>query len=268
MTIFRKILDYGVLGLIFFFFGLSLLFYFSKDAVPGEIMFGTKLGLEKVMITTSAILNKQVDAQIEFVARRYDEAGKVLSSKYGSESLKRLDSQVVETAATIARIENPTERKEAAAKYAAQLSYISTGLKQEQEKIITNTYSPQQYNPPQYNAPVQNQPVENQNSYPTSTPFPTIPPSPTNPPSQNQPVNNQPTNPIQNTNQNNQSSTPPAIVSDIDNTQTTIQQTINQMNQIQNNNGRGNENNRGNQYGLEKNDDEEKKNNKNNDKKD
>lgn len=265
MTIVKKIFDYAVWVLIFFFFGLSLLFYFSKDAVPGEPMFGTKLGLEKIMIATSAILNRQVDTQIEFVARRYNEVNKVLASEYGSESLKRLDNQVIETAQTIALIENPVEKKEAAAKYSAQLLYISTGLKQEQEKIITNTQASEVYQSPTvYSPPSQNQLVVNQDSYPTPT---LLPPSTIA-------VQNQPENTYQ---------APPAfaqvpppqiasIASDINNTQTTIQQTINQMNQIQQQTSSppvqiptstpipipttsfpGNEMNKGNQYGIIKN---------------
>ena len=160
MDITRKVFDYGTWVIFALITLLSTLFYVSKDAVPGNFLFGAKLATEKVLIAGSAILNKQVDTQLDFVARRYSEVSKVLASKYGSESLKRLDTQVVETAQTIAMIEDPEERKEAAARYSEQLNSISTGLSQEQAKITasrptqlandkTNTTS-DSYSPPSF----------------------------------------------------------------------------------------------------------------------
>ncbi|MFH0979704.1 MAG: hypothetical protein V1803_02020 [Candidatus Roizmanbacteria bacterium] len=182
MPLLRKIVDYGIWVLFFVFFTISLLFYATKDSVPGDWLFGTKLGLEKALIATSALLNKQVDLQIDFVARRYREMSKVLASKYGLESLLRLDNQIAETGNSITNIKDPTKRKEAATRYIAELSFISAGLEQKQQN-----YS---YSPP--------------------------------PPSQNQPIDSpEPTN----------------ISNQIDNTQETIQKTIDEMNRakLQNN---------------------------------
>ncbi len=216
MVLVKKIIDYGVWVVFFVFFGYSSLFYITKDALPGDRLYGTKLGVEKILIASSSLLYKQVDFQIDFVARRFSEVTKVLASKYGSESLQRLDGQVVETAETITNIKDPGQRKEAAAKYVAQLNYISSGLTEEKKKIVRY------------------QPVSNQNQYvynpPTTTNTaanPYLPPA-TQPP-QNQPENTYPTpTPILITQTQTET-----ISNQIDQTQETIQETINNMNQIQ-----------------------------------
>ncbi len=189
----RKVIDYGVWVVFFTIFGYSSLFYVTKDAVPGDRLYGAKLATEKVLIASSSILNKQVDFQINFVARRYDEINKVLASKYGSESLRRLDGQVVETGETIANIKDPEQRKEAASKYVAQLNYISSGLANEQQRFVPS-YQPNPTLPPEI---------------PTQTTIAYVSP----PPSQTETISNQ-----------------------INTTQETIQQTIENMNQIQQNN--------------------------------
>ena len=160
MIIVKKVIDYGTWALFSVFFILSLLFYITRDSLPGDWLFGTKLGLERVLIATSSLLNKQVDFQIDFVSRRYREISKVLSSKYGLESLMRLDGQVVETADSIANIKDPEERKEAANKYIAELTFISAGLEQEQEKFVSTP--PPTYYPPANNAPPETQAISDQ----------------------------------------------------------------------------------------------------------
>ncbi|MBI5126865.1 hypothetical protein HZA76_00200 [Candidatus Roizmanbacteria bacterium] len=214
MTIVKKIIDYGVWVIFFVFFGYSSLFYVTKDSLPGDKLYGAKLAAEKILIASSSVLYKQVDFQINFVARRFDEVTKVLASKYGTESLERLDGQVVETAETITNIKDPVERKEAAAKYVAQLSSISSGLANEKQKIVSRPIG----NQPQYvyNAPTTNTGTNSYSPPATQTP-------------QNQPENTYPT------------PTPPLITqtqsasisNQIDETQATIQETINDMNQIQ-----------------------------------
>lgn len=188
----KKIIDYGVWVLFFVFFTYSFLFFITKDAVPGDWLFGTKLAMEKVLIAGSSVINRQVDAEIEFVQRRFDEVSKVLASKYGSESLTRLDGQVVQTADSIKNIKDKKQREEAADKYIAELSFISAGLKQQQKQIL-NTQSTQSY----------------------SNPTPTF----YSPPSQSSQTPSQ--------------STSSSISNQIDQTQNTIQSTINDLNKIQ-----------------------------------
>lgn len=189
----KKIIDYGTWVIFFLIFTYSLLYYVTRNAVPGDFLYPTKLGVERILIASSRIVYRSVDFEIGFVAMRFDEVSKVLASQYGQESLQRLDSQVTETADTISKIKDPKARKEAANKYIIQLSYISSGLEQEQRKITSTTQN--NY----YPAPT------------SSTPnlvYPTTPPP---------------------------SSPPPNIITEIDNTQDIIKDTIDEMNEIQSN---------------------------------
>lgn len=160
----KKTLDYGSWVVFSIILIYSFLFYITRNAVPGEFLYPTKLGVEKILVASSKVLYNSVEFEMDFVARRFNEVSKVLSSKYGSESLHRLDTQVTETATSIANIKDPKARKEAASKYAIQLSYISSGLEQEEKKIVKTTPV---YRPPPSQPTSQN-----------TAPNPTAPPSP------------------------------------------------------------------------------------------
>ena len=138
ISVLKKSVDYGVWIIFSTLFVFSLIFIITENLVPGNRFFGTKLALEKGVIMASAILNKQFDLQINIVSRRYEELAKVINSKYGSESLSRLDDQIIETRDLISRIKDPSQRKEAATKYVVELNYISSGLEKEQ---VTNNSS-------------------------------------------------------------------------------------------------------------------------------
>lgn len=133
----KKTVDYAIWVLFFVFSTFSLLFYITKDTVPGDRLFGMKIGVEKVIIALSPLLAKHVDAQIKFVHRRFNETALVLNSKHGAESLIRLDAQVVDTADAVANIKDPVKRKEAASKFYDELAYISAGLREEKKKILS-----------------------------------------------------------------------------------------------------------------------------------
>lgn len=214
---FRKFLD-SATWIIFF---ASIIFSFmtvvAQNAVPGESLYGFKLGYEKVMLASSRFLNRQVDLQIEFVARRFDETTQVLSSKYGSESLGRLNSEVESTALSITLIEDPEEKKIAARKYIAQLNTINSGLGQQKQNIVRNYVAPV---PVQNMAPVYNATTQ---TYVTPTLIPQPQNNNTGGNTGTQPVN-QPTSAPGTT-----TSQPPEIVGDIDNTQQTIEDTIEEM---------------------------------------
>lgn len=141
----KKIIDSSTWVIFFASVIFSLMTVAAQNSIPGDSLYGFKLGYEKVMLASSKFLNKQVDVQIEFVARRFSETTQVLSSKYGSESLNRLNEEVDSTAYTITLIEDPAERKAAAKKYVAQLNVISTGLGQQKQNFVnpTSTTNPQ-----------------------------------------------------------------------------------------------------------------------------
>lgn len=198
MGVLKKVLDYSVWAI---FFGISIfvvLFLASANAVPGDALFGTKLGLEKVIIASSKILNNQVDAQMSFLSNRLHETTKTINTPYASASFKRLDDQVDTTATTISMISDPVERKQAAQKYVAQLTDVSTILSQEKQKYVSTTTS--------------YAPTSTSNTI-TASKDNSLTPTPT---------------PSQTT-----SSSSNSIATQIDTTQANVTQTIEQMTQIQ-----------------------------------
>ncbi|MCL4364431.1 hypothetical protein M1328_04310 [Patescibacteria group bacterium] len=207
----KKAVDYGIWALFFAIFGYSSLFYVTRNTLPGNFLYGTKLGVERVMTAAGRLLYQSVNIEMEFVGRRFNEVTKVLASKYGPESLKRLDVQITETANSIADIKDPVQRKAAAAKYVAQLNYISSSLDQEQQQITVSQVTQPAFHPPtmDYNPGSLTEPT----SQPAST-------------SQTTTTNSQPSS----------TTAVPSIApitNQIDTTQQTIQNTITQMNQIQ-----------------------------------
>lgn len=215
MNILKKIIDSSTWFIFFFSVVFSAATVVAQNSIPGDSLFGYKLAYEKVVLASSRFLNKQVDIQIDYVARRFSETTQVLNSKYASESLDRLNNEVESTAYTITLIEDPAERQVAAKKYVAKLNEISTGLRYEQQGLI-KTYTPQQQ------PIVQNiSPGENNPTYPTSPP-------PTNPVEYDNTASKKPTatpTPIP-------TAQTAQIVTEIDNTQQTIEQTISQMEEL------------------------------------
>lgn len=197
MFILKKIIDYSVWVAFFAFFSFSTLFYFSKDSLPGDKLYPSKLLVEKILIAGSSVLNKQVDLQINYFSKRLDETTKVLASSHASESFARLDAQVETTTVSIAEIKDPGERKVAAAKYIAELNNASTVLKSEQTTLQQSSLYPTNNAKSVTTAEIQpTQTTKTAVVNPTSTP-------PSTPPIQ-EPVQNQPTEVQQNLEQSQQ----------------------------------------------------------------
>ena len=181
------------------FFGLLLLggiIYVSNRTYPGNKLYPLKLKFEDFVLATSKVLNKQVDFSIDLVSRRSNEIEKILSPKNSVETLSRLDTQVESTAISISQISDPFEKKKAAEKYIVKLNEVSSVLSEKQKEfVITPTAS---------NATV-SQPVVQQSA---QNIIPTVTPTPI---------------------------TEITTVSEqIDDTQETIEQTIEEMNEIVN----------------------------------
>ena len=173
MIIVKKVFDYFVWMM---FFGLLLLggvIYASNRTYPGDRLYPFKLRFEDFTLAISKILNKQVDISIDLVSKRSKEVAKILTPKNSTETLSRLDIQVQTTAISISQMSNPIEKKKAATKYIAQLNEVSSVLIEKQKEFLTPTppviQQPSQQQPSQQQ-PSQQQPIENIN--PTSTPKP------------------------------------------------------------------------------------------------
>ncbi len=165
--------------------------------------------MEGIIFAASGILNKQVDTSISLVSTRLNEAGTLLSnnSKYSADSLLNLNNQVIQTAGTISQVSNPESRQADAAKFITELQNASAVLNAQKNYLLASQPTPTPYVPYQ------------QTTNTVSTSY-------TAPATYSQPVAvstaNTPAMP------------PSQTIQAIDTTQQTIQQTINQMTQIQN----------------------------------
>ncbi len=202
----KKFIDSSTWIIFFVSVIFSLMTIAAQNSIPGDSLYGFKLGYEKVMLASSRFLNKQVDLQIEFVARRFSETTQVLSSQYGSESLNRLNEEVDSAAYMITMIEDPAEKKAAAKKYVAQLNIVSTGLGQQKQNFISPTNTT-------------NQQTNTTTSNPTNPPSTT---SNTGNVTKTTPTKTPTSAPVQN----------PQIVEEIDDTQQNIEEVIKEMEDI------------------------------------
>ena len=158
MLLIKKIFNYFV-WLVFF--GLLLLggiIYATDRTYPGDYLYPFKLKFEDFALATSKILNKQVDFSINLVVKRSNETAKILSSRYGKDSLDRLNIQVELTANSISQIADPVEKKKAAEKYIVKLNEVSSVLSEKQKDFVA-TSPPSNVTPQVETQQVQNTPT-------------------------------------------------------------------------------------------------------------
>ena len=75
----------------------TLLIILVQNSVPGDSFYEVKVGMENAFLAIVKIFNKQAGFQIDYTERRYQEAMKVLASKYGANSMDILFEQIVTT---------------------------------------------------------------------------------------------------------------------------------------------------------------------------
>lgn len=174
----------------------TILIIFVQNSVPGDSTYFIKTGLESAFLAIVKLFNKQAAFQIDYTERRYQEAIKVLASKYGVKSMDALFEQIVTTEDSIKNVDNPEERRQLAGRYINTLLEVNSGLENKKMEIVTA-------------------PVKNISSYAvTNTPIPAANYTfaPTNTPTP-QPQNNATSE----------------ISDKIDNTQKKIEETIKEM---------------------------------------
>lgn len=140
----KKVFDYFVWVAFFGFLLLGVVIYVTNNTYPGDKMYPFKLKFEEFALLASKVLNKQVDFSIDLVSKRSQEVAKILSSKNSQETLNRLDVQVELTAVSISQIPDPVERKKAAEEYIVKLNEASIILSEKEKELLgsSTTYSP------------------------------------------------------------------------------------------------------------------------------
>lgn len=185
-----------------FFYTLSWAFLFvflvptglilaSWNAVPGDQLYDTKVGLERALLFfASPSYAAQGSLQIEYTKRRVKEVQKVATTSYARQGLSNLNTQVNDATQTIQKVNNQTRKAELAKSYVKTLRETQQVLEQQKQQVrlaaSNGTYG--------FRAPTQTGAV----SQPTVT---YQPPTTVTQPTQTQPVVTQPTT--------NQPTTPP-----------------------------------------------------------
>jgi len=90
----------------------TFLVIFAQNSVPGDSFYPIKTGMESGFLALMSLFNKQAGFQIDYTQRRYQEAMKVLSSKYGVSSMEALFEQIAATEESIKNIKNPEEKRQ------------------------------------------------------------------------------------------------------------------------------------------------------------
>lgn len=169
VALIKKVFDYFVWVAFFGFLLLGVMIYVTNNTLPGDKMYPFKLKFEEFVLLTSKVLNKQIDFSIDLVSKRSNEVAKILTPNNSAETLNRLDTQVELTAASIAQISDPVEKKKAAEQYIVKLNEASTILTEKQKEFSTPTSSSNTQSAPT-REPTTQQNTSQSASTPTATP--------------------------------------------------------------------------------------------------
>jgi hypothetical protein len=262
----KKFIDIALWSTLAFLLIPSGLILASWNAIPGDPLYVVKTGLEKTLLTVTPSSVWQGSLQVKYTERRFEEAAQLLANNYAntdmsvdlaSAGLTNLNNQVNETTQTIAKIQDPAQKAAIAKQYLKTLRTVSTKLSQQQNTTGGSAY-PQapttQYQQTQQQGSQQQQPTvinqtivyqttvvqQTNQTGGTGTTGTTAPSAQT----QTQAVGAQTTQQAAATSTTTTAS--PAIETQISQTQQTVNQNIEEMQQIANEgNGNGNGGNGG-----------------------
>lgn len=239
----RKILDYFSWGFLLVFLIPSVLIVASWNALPGDRAYGVKLALESTLLFVARPSYAADGAlNVKYTERRFSETKRLLADRQSVEGLPYLERQVAATKAVIDRAPSVQAKRELAKVYLATLKDVAGQL--EQQKVALAAAAPagrpvaaRRTRPSSSRQPVSSfsQPSSEQEQPPPSAPFfvPQIfaPSSPTPTPipqENNEVVFPTPTPPGA------ESPAEPSgdIVSEIDDTQKNIEDTIEDLEKI------------------------------------
>lgn len=132
----RQFLESFVWAFLLLFTIPSVLIVASWSSLPGEPMFGVKLGLEQSLaFVVAPSYSASTQLAFQYTERRFIDARTLLSEKHSVTGLVYLTRQVEQTQKTIEKTPDTTARAEAAKTYIATLEEVS-GLLEEQKNTM------------------------------------------------------------------------------------------------------------------------------------
>ncbi len=134
----RSFFNYLTWGLFAVFAIPTILVLGSWNSLPGQPMYGVKLGLEQVLlVAVSPSFQTKGDLSIKYTERRFSENQRLLSDKGSVAGLAYLDKQVVATKDVIVQGQDVKAQAALAQKYIDTLNDVSQQLAAQQQAIAT-----------------------------------------------------------------------------------------------------------------------------------
>ena len=238
----KKFLNVLTWSLLAFFLVPSGLILASWNAVPGDSLYGVKVGLEKTLVSITPSLALQSSLQVNYTERRLAETQQLLADTYRPQetiqSLNNLESQAVQAQRAIESVSDPTQKTLLAEQYIDTLDRISSKLEQSKQNLASAPVQQQTQIAPTQQPAITTQPLVTQPTVaqPTTAPQSPIAPQPTiapqTPPTL-RPIQASPkVTPIPSTSSTAPISQPETVVTQIQVTQGAINTAIANMHQV------------------------------------
>ncbi len=137
----KKFLNIFTWSLLAFFLVPSGLILASWNAVPGDSLYGVKVGLEKTLVSITPSLALQSSLQVNYTERRLAETQQLLANTYRPQetiqSLNNLESQAAQTQHVIESVSDPTQKTLLAEQYIDTLDRIASKLEQNRQNLAS-----------------------------------------------------------------------------------------------------------------------------------
>lgn len=137
----KKILNVLTWSLLAFFLVPSGLILASWNAVPGDSLYGVKVGLEKTLVSITPSLALQSSLQVNYTERRLAETQRLLADTYRPQetiqSLYNLELQATQTQHAIESVSDPTQKTLLAEQYIDTLGRIASKLEQNRQNLAS-----------------------------------------------------------------------------------------------------------------------------------
>jgi len=133
----RRLLDFVSWGFLFAFFVPSVLIVASWYSLPGDMLYGTKLVLERAILTfASPSYAVESQLNIKYTERRFAENRRLLADRHSVVGLPYLEAQVAATKAVIYRAPTLQTKTHFAREYITTLQEVSLQLEQDKQAIV------------------------------------------------------------------------------------------------------------------------------------
>lgn len=132
----RRILDVFSWWFLGVFAFPTFLIMGSWNSLPGDVMYPVKIGLEKILLfVAKPSYVAEASLNVKYTERRLSETKVLLSNDKSGKGLAYLSQQIVATRELIARAPNPEVKRQLTQQYIQTLKQASSDLSEQRQKI-------------------------------------------------------------------------------------------------------------------------------------